>query len=305
MNRTKTQDLLLTLCLIFITLNNSSAFGDEQPIISNQEIEATRRDARYWLENMLHYHNYSLDEAAYVFDWDVERLQKEMRQFGVTQQKPAIQRTPIVVLPYPGGRHPRIGFLDGAVNPMRGSKASAFLPGDPDSYVVIDLPEAIWCNGELLFLAHTHIPTMWDRQMIKIPNSDWTRHSDGSLENTWTLPNGVRFGATIRTSDRVNMELWLTNGSHKTLTGLLVQVCVLLKEAHGFNALTNDNKTYAGATANVTSNDSRAISTAWEKCDRAWGNEDVPCLHSDPKFPDCPPGETVRVKGELWFHDSK
>lgn len=78
----------------------------------------------------------------------------------------------------------------------------------------------------------------------------------------------------------------------------------MLKEAKGFHALSNDNKTYEGATASVISNGGRAISTTWEKCDCAGVNEDVPCLHSDPKFSDCPPGETVRVKGALWFHSS-
>jgi hypothetical protein len=29
----------------------------------------------------------------------------------------------------------------------------------------------------------------------------------------------------------------------------------------------------------------------------------VPCLHSDPKFPDCAPGETKRVRGWLSFYE--
>jgi len=35
------------------------------------------------------------------------------------------------------------------------------------------------------------------------------------------------------------------------------------------------------------------------------GNAFVPCLHADPVLPDCPPGETVRVRGRLWFYEGK
>jgi hypothetical protein len=29
----------------------------------------------------------------------------------------------------------------------------------------------------------------------------------------------------------------------------------------------------------------------------------VPCIHADPMFPDCPPGETVTVSGYLRFYE--
>ena len=37
--------------------------------------------------------------------------------------------------------------------------------------------------------------------------------------------------------------------------------------------------------------------------DRLWGNEQVPCIHADPRFPDCAPGETVRLRGWLSFYE--
>ena len=43
--------------------------------------------------------------------------------------------------------------------------------------------------------------------------------------------------------------------------------------------------------------------TGWEPCVRAWGNPPCPCLHSDPQVPDCPPGESRRVRGWLSFYD--
>jgi len=42
---------------------------------------------------------------------------------------------------------------------------------------------------------------------------------------------------------------------------------------------------------------------AWERCVHAWGNENCPCLHSDPQFPDCAPGETARLHGWLSFYE--
>ena len=78
---------------------------------------------------------------------------------------------PLLVLPYPGGRHPRIGFRDGAIRPQRETKASVFAPWADGGYAVADVPEAVWfeptpSKPELLYLAHTHVPTTWDRQKV-------------------------------------------------------------------------------------------------------------------------------------------
>ena len=66
------------------------------------------------------------------------------------------------------GRHPRIGFLDGAIRPQRETKISVFTPWDPHSYVVVDVPEAIWSNLGLTYLAHTHIDTVWTKKKIEV-----------------------------------------------------------------------------------------------------------------------------------------
>ena len=73
---------------------------------------------------------------------------------------------PLRVLPYPGGRHPRTGFRDGAIRPQRETKASVFAPWPGGGYAVADVPEAVWFEPaekkpELLYLAHTHVPTTW------------------------------------------------------------------------------------------------------------------------------------------------
>src|SRR5438034_7127163 len=125
---------------------------------------------------------------------------------------------PLLVLPYPGGRHPRIGFLEGAIDPQRETKVSVFTPWDPESYVVADVPEAIWSNLGLIYLAHTHVTTVWERRGIELEPLEWKRRSDGSLEVERKLPNGIAFGARVAPGrEAVRMELWLTNGTREVL----------------------------------------------------------------------------------------
>jgi hypothetical protein len=211
----------------------------------------------------------------------------------------------LLVLPYPGGRHPRIGFLDGAVRPQRDTKLSVFCPWDDASYVVVDLPEAIWSNLGLTYLAHTHVPTIWTKQNIRLEPREWNQREDGTLETARTLPNGIAFGARVQPSaESVRMELWLTNGTDRQLTGLRVQNCVLLKGARGFQRQTNENKVFAPPYAACRSEDDRRwVITAWWPLHRTWANPPCPCLHSDPRFPDCAAGETKRVRGWLSFYD--
>ena len=47
----------------------------------------------------------------------------------------------------------------------------------------------------------------------------------------------------------------------------------------------------------------RWVISAWEPCHLTWANPPCPCMHSDPKFPDCAPGETKRVHGLLSFYE--
>jgi hypothetical protein len=212
---------------------------------------------------------------------------------------------PLLLLPYPGGRHPRIGFLDGAVRPQRESKVSVFTPWDDDSYVVVDVPEAIWSQHGLIFLAHTHVPTVWTKQNIELEKLEWQRRAAGVLDIERKLPSGVVFGARIEPRmAEVRMELWLTNGSKEKLSDLRVQNCVLLKGARGFEAQHNDNKVFAAPYAACGSTDGkRWVITAWQGHQRGWGNAKCPCLHADPKFPDCAPGETQRLRGWLSFYE--
>jgi peptidoglycan/xylan/chitin deacetylase (PgdA/CDA1 family) len=261
------------------------------------EMAATQADQRYWLENMIGAHRYSTEESAKVLGWTDKQVAAAAEEI-----KPAPLKG-LQVRPYPGGRALRVGFREGAIDPLRGTKASVFLPWSPEQYVVIDLPEAIFSNLGLLFLAHTHVPTIWNGENRIIDNVDWERLPQGGLRSRWRLPNTIEFGAVVRPeADQVRMELWLTNGAPEPLTKLRTQICVLLKGAPDFNDQTNDNKVMGKTMAAVKSRaGNRWIMTEWEHCGRTWANAPCPCLHSDPVLPDCPPGETVRVAGRLWF----
>jgi hypothetical protein len=210
----------------------------------------------------------------------------------------------LLVLPYPGGRHPRIGFLEGAIDPQRETKFSVFTPWDPNSYVVVDMPEAIWSNLGLTYLAHTHIDTIWTKQGVVLPKFEWNRRSNGSLDIERELPNGIAFGAKVTpTCEVVHMELWLKNGTNERLTDLRVQICVMPKMAKGFEQQTDDNKIFTNPYVACRSSDGKKwIIAAWENCHRPWGNERCPCFHSDPKFPDLEPGQTHRLQGWLSFY---
>jgi hypothetical protein len=106
--------------------------------------------------------------------------------------------------------------------------------------------------------------------------------------------------------EAVRMELWLKNGTKEVLRDLRVQNCLMLKGAPEFAQQTNENKVFANPFVACKSDaGKRWIITAWMPCHRPWANAPVPCLHSDPKFPDCAPGETQRLRGWLSFYEGE
>jgi hypothetical protein len=264
-------------------------------------------DLRYWLENMVWRHRFSNDEAAAALGLSRSEIEAALARFDIRPDNAPVRPAdaPLLVAPYPGGRHPRIGFLDGAVRPQRETKVSVFAPWADGGYVVADVPEAIWSNLGLAYLAHTHVPTLWSKQNIELPPLEWNRRNDGTFDIERRLPNGIEFGCRVEPRrESVRMELWLKNGTPDELSDLRVQNCLMLKAATGFDLETNDNKVFrAPYTAVRSETGNRWIVWAWSPCHRAWGNPPCPCLHSDPKFPDCPPGEMRRLKGWLSFYE--
>lgn len=274
-------------------------------------------DLQEWVANMMIDHRFTNAEARTATGLSESEIAAALAKYKLANPDTGKSREGLKVLPYPGGRHPRIGFLDGAVLPQRETKISVFTPWDEFGYVVADVPEAVWWQREapeteerggreLLYLAHTHVPTFWTHQGIELERLEWQREKDGSYVMRRLLPNQVEIGTQVMPkADHVAMEQWIRNGTDKMLTGLRVQNCVMLKGAPEFAALTNDNKVLDVAPYAVCRDrdGKRWVITAWQRCQRAWGNTRCPCLHSDPQFPDCPPGKTVKIRGWLSFYE--
>jgi len=254
---------------------------------------------------MVWYHHFGDEEISRVTGLSLEECQQARSRFDISvnnRPKPAAD-APLLTLPYPGGRHPRIGFLDGAVDPQRETKFSVFTPWDPFSYVVVDVPEAIFCNLGLLYLAHTHVPTLWSQQGITLEPLEWRRLPGGRLEIERELPNRVTFGVSVKPSrTEVRMELWVKNETAAPLTAMRVQNCVMFRGASGFELQTGDNKVKSSPyVACRSANGKQWVITAWIPVQRVWDNPPCPCMHSDPTIPDCAPGETTRARGWLSF----
>ena len=293
----RTKQILALFFLSTMTLATNAQDNFRKP--------ANDDDLRYWLKNMVWDHQYSYEEIATATGLKKTEILAAMKRFEITQENRPIPSKGLRVLPYPGGRHPRIGFLEGAIRPQRETKISIFTPWDLGSYAILDLPEAIWSNLGLTYLAHTHIDTVWTKQSIDLPKLEWNRQEKGVLTLKRELLNGIAYTARIELkTDHVKMELTLTNGTKNMLSDLRVQNCIMLKNAKGFNSLTNKNKLLETPFGAVESKEGdQWIIMAWEPCHRPWGNAKVPCIHSDPKFPDCKPGETVKVVGWLSFYE--
>jgi peptidoglycan/xylan/chitin deacetylase (PgdA/CDA1 family) len=267
---------------------------------------------RYWLDNMLVHHRFTASEAGAALGLTADEVNAAAERLSIDPTLPFLRRPAdsLFVLPYPGGRHPRIGFRDGAIRPQRETKVSVFAPWADGGYAVADVPEAVWFQTagqprELLYLAHTHVPTTWDKQQVMLEPLEWIRRSDGTFTLDRYLPNQVSLASkVVPTKDGAGMQFTVTNGSAETLTGLRVQMCVMLGRLAGFEQRTNDNKVFNAPFAACRDETGRRwIISGWERCVRAWGNPPCPCLHSDPQIEDCPPGGSRSVRGWISFYE--
>ncbi len=270
-------------------------------------------DLRYWLENMVTYHRFTTAEVRAATGLSAEAVRSAVERWNIRTEdrpeRPSDAR--LLVMPYPGGRHPRTGFLDGALRPQRETKISVFAPWNDRDYFVLDIPEAIRRNDEprhgLLYLAHSHVDTMWTRQQVELEALEWQRNADGSLVMERRLPNGVVFGTrVIPDRDALRMEMWLSNGSQEKLSNLRVQNCIMLKGAPEFAHAGEENTIKSEPyIARRCLNGDRWIITAWTPCQSTWFNPPCPCMHSDGQFPDCEPGASQHLKGWFSFYEGE
>ena len=295
--------------------NHSEVINDRKRSIASGESRdvlrplSTEEDKRYWLSNMIQDHGFDQWETRAATGLSIPEIKEAVDRYDLSRARG--NQMKMKIRPYPGGRHPRIAFRDGAMRPQRETKFSVFAPWKNGGYAVVDVPEAIWVKTgetrELLYLAHTHVPTMWSKRDQPLEPLEWVRSGESALSIERVLPNKAAFGARVELKqDIVHMDLWLKNGTEQTLTGLNVQNCVMLKELKGFAALNNENKVFKSPYA-ASRNESgdRWVVTGWERCNRPWANPNCPCLHADPQFPDCPPDRTVHLKGIVSFYQGK
>src|SRR5262249_4768753 len=151
-------------------------------------------------------HRFAASEAGAALGLTAEEADAAAKRLGIEATQDSNKKTgeALLVLPYPGGRHPRIGFRDGAIRPQRETKVSVFARWADGVYAVADVPEAVWFEPttkppprELLYLAHTHVPTTWDRKEVTLEPLEWSRASDGSLSLDRVLPNNVTLSSKI------------------------------------------------------------------------------------------------------------
>ncbi|HKI71432.1 MAG TPA: hypothetical protein VKA81_03580, partial [Verrucomicrobiae bacterium] len=173
---------LVPMAAALLALVNLSVAA--QPERSNFRRPKSEADLRFWLENMVWYHRFNTAEIKAATGLSDDEIAAALATFkiGKSNKPKRAANAPLLVLPYPGGRHPRIGFLESAVNPQRETKLSVFTPWNQESYVVVDVPEAIWSNLGLTYLAHTHVPTIWTQQNIELERLEWNRRADGTFD---------------------------------------------------------------------------------------------------------------------------
>jgi hypothetical protein len=273
---------------------------------NNYRMPSNSDETRYWISNMLKGHGFSIREVSLATGLEVSELPSLIERYRPSDVLSPIAKKnrTLSILPYPGGRHPRRGFQDGALFPQRETKVSIFAPWNPTSYVVADVPEAIFSNRGLIYLAHTHVATLWDKRGIRLEPLEWRRHSPASLSIRRRLPDGIAFGVRVKAYARsVAFRLWLLDRSPGPLTRLRVQNCVLLGRLAGFDTQTNRNKIFRPPYAACRSiQGNRWIIVGSEPCYRVWANPLCPCIHSDAKFPDCRPGEPSEITIRIWFY---
>ncbi len=112
-----------THAIVWVTILLSSFCWTERFCAAGESTNfrnpVNEEDLRYWLQNMVWYHRFSIDEIKSATGLNASDIESALKKFDITSlNKPKRKNNdPLLVVPYPGGRHPRIGFLDGAIRP--------------------------------------------------------------------------------------------------------------------------------------------------------------------------------------------
>ncbi len=93
-------------------IENRKALLDSGRDGSNVRPASSDAELRRRLSSMLVHHRYTPAEAGAALGLTADKVDSAAKRLGITTHLPNDPRP--LVLPYPGGRHPRIGFLDDA-----------------------------------------------------------------------------------------------------------------------------------------------------------------------------------------------
>ena len=94
------------------------------------------------------------------------------------------------MLPYPGGRHPRLGFLDGAIRPQRETKVSVFAPWERVVDTSRGIEWATWFVGGELNVAWNCVHK-WVRdraELMGLTRSSWPKLVVSDFEESFISP---------------------------------------------------------------------------------------------------------------------
>ena len=136
---------------------------------------------------------------------------------------------------------------------------------------------------------------------------EWNRRADGSFDVERELPNRVRFGTKVVPQPAAVRMQSVAHERHERDAHRLARA--ELRDAQRRRRLHGADERQQGVPRLMPPVNRKTagawIITAWDPCQRAWGNEKCPCLHSDPQFPDCAPGKTQRLRGWLSFFEGE
>jgi len=169
-------------------------------------------DQAEWLENMIRFHRFTAAEVRAATGLGNEVIAETLKRWGapvdvssssssgptLAGSDPEVMDGAIRILPYPGGRHPRLGFFEGAIDPQRDTKVSLFTPWEGGGYVVVDVPEAIWSHLGLNYLAHRHVPTIWEKSGQRLEPVEWSHGHDPDATRRGGLRGAGEIGSAPR-----------------------------------------------------------------------------------------------------------
>ena len=236
----------------------------------------------------------------------------------------------------------KINISPGLWRPMFHSEQIAWIspPWESQEYIYLDFPEAIFLEGNLLYLSHVsnRFPAIFN---FRLPEVEW-KGNDSILTYERHLPNNISFGGEIKikSSNTVKLKLWIENQTDDTLKNILLQTCSYLHQIKEFDMSTNDNKyihvkdkgwmslqkalsikdslpqngSYkigwrSGPMISdipviivSSKNNEKHIAMTWHENTYSFiGNSAHPCFHADPYFNDIEPHQTKTIVGALIF----